>query len=211
METKINSGIDLESTVDALLAAKERGEHVYCVFNGVTLHSDTVSMDSAYMEVTGYTRKEYYQRRKEFIENYKKEEQIAEQKAKENIPNWIERGQALIFPERYEQWKKCVQTCATNVYHGQELDVALDIMTALENGATMEEAKQIFDKECVSEELKLSVRDILFSFSSKGPEFCEATAYLAMSEENKELFEAKKQENIQLAENNVNKTSNHRL
>ena len=47
----------LEDIVEALLKAKERGEHYYFDFNGIILHSDTVTMDSAFKEVTGYTKK----------------------------------------------------------------------------------------------------------------------------------------------------------
>lgn len=206
-EIKIHAGDNLESAVYTLLAARERGEHVYCKFNGVILHSDTVSMDSAFMAVIGCTKAEYDQRRKEWKENYEREEKIA----KQNIPSWIKKGQALIFPERYAEWEKCVQVNATDLYHGRVLDAALEIMTALENGATMEEAKQIFDKQEHSGMSTSIVRNILFSFSSKGPEFWEATAYGKISEENKQLIEAKKQENIQLKQNNAEKQSGHKL
>ena len=39
---------------------------------------------------------------------------------------------------------------------------------------------------------------MIFSFSSRGPEFWEATAYGEISPENRELLEAKKQENEEL-------------
>ena len=60
-EIRIMPGNNLESAVYTLLAAKARGEHVYCDFNGHKLHSDTVSMDSAYMEVMGHTKAEHEQ------------------------------------------------------------------------------------------------------------------------------------------------------
>ena len=204
-EIELLLGDNLESAVYTLLAAKARGEHVYCNFNGITLHSDTVSMDSAYMEVLGCTKAEYDKHQKELLENYEREEKVAEQRAKENIPSWIEKGKALIFPERYSEWEKCVQVRATDLYHGYELDAALEIMTALENGATMEEAKQIFDKQGRSGMSASVVRSILFSFSSKGPEFWEATAYGEISPENRQALEAKKQENLQLAKANAEK------
>ena len=80
MERKIEirPGDNLESAVYTLLAAKARGEHVYCDFNGHELHSDNVTMDSAYTEVIGCTKVEYEQRMKEWRENYAKEEKARE-------------------------------------------------------------------------------------------------------------------------------------
>ncbi len=76
MERKIeiNPGEELESAVHTLLEAKARGEHVYCDFNGHELHSDSVTMDSAYIEVLGCTKAEWDQKEKEMHENFEKEE-----------------------------------------------------------------------------------------------------------------------------------------
>ena len=76
MERKIElrPGDNLESIVYTLLAAKARGEHVYCEFNGHELHSDTVTMDSAFTDVIGCTKAEYDQRTKELYEEYTKEQ-----------------------------------------------------------------------------------------------------------------------------------------
>lgn len=204
-EIEVLAGSTLESVVYTLLAAKSRGEHVYCIFNGHKLHSDSVSMDSAYMEVCGYTKEEHDQKMHDWQENYKRQEKIEKQKAKENIPNWIEKGKLLIFPERYEEWEKCVQIRANDLYHGLELDSALEIMQALEDGASMQEASKILYNQGHSGMSAELVRNLLFSFSSKGPEFWEATAYGEISPKNKKLLEEKKQENIQLAKINASK------
>ena len=146
-------------------------------------------------------------KREETQEEWHKNYKEAQERAKANIPNWIEKGEALIFPERYAEWEKCVVARASDLYHGLELDSALEIMTALENGASVEEAKQMFDKQRHSE----ASRNIVFAFSSKGPEFWEATAYEEISPENKQILEAKKQENAQLIQANGPKTSGPKL
>ena len=74
-EIKFSIGENLESAVYTLLAAKARGEKVYGEFNGHVLHSETVSMDSAYMEVLGCTKAEHDKQMEEWRENYKKEGQ----------------------------------------------------------------------------------------------------------------------------------------
>ena len=76
--------------------------------------------------------------------------------------------------------------------------MALDIMKALDDGASIEEAQDIFNHQSHSSVTDSFVRNMIFSFSSRGPEFWEATAYGEISPENRELLEAKKQENEEL-------------
>ena len=67
---RVEAGETIEDVVNKLLDYKERGEHVYTYFNGHKLHSDTVSLDSAYLEITGYTQQEFNEKR---MTNLKKE------------------------------------------------------------------------------------------------------------------------------------------
>ena len=183
---KVKRGGSLEDVVSVLLDAKARGESVYCEFEGHKLHSDNITMDSAFLEVTGLDKEDYDR------------EQTKIKRAKENIPVWIKEGEALIFPERHKKWKECVKARAADIYHGQDLDMALDIMKALDDGASIEEAQDIFNHQSHSSVTDSFVRNMIFSFSSRGPEFWEATAYGEISPENRELLEAKKQENEEL-------------
>lgn len=183
---KVKRGSSLEDVVSVLLDAKARGESVYCEFEGHKLHSDNITMDSAFLEVTGLDKEDYDR------------EQTKIKRAKENIPVWIKEGEALIFPERHKKWKECVKARAADIYHGQDLDMALDIMKALDDGASIEEAQDIFNHQSHSSVTDSFVRNMIFSFSSRGPEFWEATAYGEISPENRELLEAKKQENEEL-------------
>ena len=137
---------------------------------------------------------------KEWLEDWEKEQKAAEEKAKESIPSWIERGKALIFPERYEEWEQCVQVRAKDLYHGMDLDAALEIMEVLDKGASIEEAKKILDDQNHSGMSDSIVRNIIFHFSSKGPEFWEATSFERIPLETRRIIKAKKKENKQLAE-----------
>ena len=47
----------LENVVNILLATKERDEYINCDFEGHESHSDNITMDFAYIEVLGYTKK----------------------------------------------------------------------------------------------------------------------------------------------------------
>lgn len=76
-QIKLASYDTLESAVYTLLAAKARGQHVWCYFNGHKLYSDNVTMDSAYLELTGRTKKEFDQQLLESREQFKKSRQEA--------------------------------------------------------------------------------------------------------------------------------------
>lgn len=203
MEKQIIFTGDLDNAISVLLAAKERGEKVWGNFNGHVLHSDTASVDSIYLEVTGYTKVEFEKRRNELIEESKKERENAQQKALENIPNWIQMGKTIIFPERYEEWEKCVKIRANDLFYGLEIDASLKIMQALENGVTVEEAAKMLEGQSgLAADL---IRRIVFDFSSRGPEFWEGTVRGDMTPEDMLKIEEKKQENIQLAQANAQK------
>lgn len=84
-------------------------------------------------------------------------------------------------------------------YYGKDIDYALEIMEALDKGVSMEEAIEILNGQDNSEVPKSTIRSIIFSFSSKGPEFWEASADGEISLKNKQTLEAQKQENKLLA------------
>lgn len=148
------------------------------------------------------TQKEYerrmHEKRMEILLKETKREQEEAAKAIESIPSWIKKGYALIFPERYNEWVQCVSIRATYIYHGMDLEAALEIMEALEKGVSMEDAEKILANQNHSPSSESVVRNIVLSFSSKGPEFWEATARGEISPESKKNLEEKKQENIEL-------------
>lgn len=74
VEIKVEAGDSLESIVYLLLAARARGEKAFANFNGHILHSDTVSLDSAYDEIFGYTKAEFDKAAKEMEEKMQNEE-----------------------------------------------------------------------------------------------------------------------------------------
>jgi hypothetical protein len=52
-------GSTIEHIVNELLSYREKGKLAVAKFNGVTLYSDTVTLDSAYLEITGITKTEF--------------------------------------------------------------------------------------------------------------------------------------------------------
>lgn len=59
LKVNFTPGDTIENAVNQLLKHKEKGQLAYGDFNGVTLYSDTVTMDGAYKEIIGKTKAEY--------------------------------------------------------------------------------------------------------------------------------------------------------
>jgi hypothetical protein len=52
-------GRTIDEVVAGLLKCREEGKLAFAKFNGVNLYSDTVTLDSAYKEITGMTKSEF--------------------------------------------------------------------------------------------------------------------------------------------------------
>ncbi len=117
-----------------------------------------------------------------------------------DVSSWIKRGKEIIFPERYDEWLECVKVRSVDIYHRKEIEYSLEIMEALNSGASMEEAKEIFKNQEHSNITWAMTRNIVFSFSSLGPEFWENTELGKISPETRKILELKKQENMELKE-----------
>lgn len=59
MELRSFWGLPLEKVVTKLLEYHKQNRLVSAYFNGVTLYSDTVTMDDAYLKITGKTKAEF--------------------------------------------------------------------------------------------------------------------------------------------------------
>ncbi|MBQ6323225.1 MAG: hypothetical protein IJI22_00135 [Bacilli bacterium] len=100
MEKKIEieAGKSLEDVVNILLDAKEKGERAFCEFNGHILHSNDISMDSAFLEVVGCTKAEHDQKIKDYLENYEQEIKSREEREEEYLQKVEDsRGQEKII------------------------------------------------------------------------------------------------------------------
>lgn len=188
-------GSTLEECVNALLKFKSRGESVFVDFNGHKLYSCDITMDGAYQEVLGKTKAEFDKAQEEWQKEYEERTARKEAEAKAKIPTWIKKGETFIYPERMEEWTQCVEARASDLYHGMDLDAAIEIMEKLENGASLDEAKELLDSQDHSGTSYEMVRNIIFSFSKQGPEFWEHTAYGEISPEARQAIKDKKREN----------------
>lgn len=167
----------IDTVVKRLLEAKDEGKHIYCNFNGVKLYSDSVTLDSAYIEIYGFTKEERDERLKKDIEKNKKRMEEDRKHAIENIPNLIEKGTQLIYPFRHEEWAKLVEADANGNYCGLITTSAIRIMTAIEEEKTIEELVEMFKEQGHSGLSASLTRNIIMTYSKNGYPFYEATKY----------------------------------
>ena len=186
----------LDNAVKLLNDARAEGRNIYIEFNGQKLYSLLDDEDSCYMKVVGTTKKEYEQEQQRLSEEWEKKEKEENAKAQSKIPYWIEEGNKLIYPQMQQEWARCVAIRAGDIYHGAELDNALEIMKALDNISGEEgliEAKKILDDAGHSGSSYGTTTRIIFTFSKRGPEFYR-DIYLnnnLYDEDEKEIIEEK--------------------
>lgn len=164
-------GVNLDEAIKTLETEKKSGNNVYIDFNGHRLYSLLDDENSCYMKVLKKSKVQWEKDRRESLKRLEQEIKERERQAEIKIPKWVERGEKLIYPQRRDSWKHCVDIRVHDLYHGMDLDNALDIMECLENGGTVEEANKILEDANHSGMSYGIVLSIIVSFSKRGPEF----------------------------------------
>jgi len=161
-------GNDIESAVKELKSHKGL---VCGSFNGQMLYSDIDDVDSAYKKITGKTKSEFDAERKAENDRYKEEQK----KHKESIPElakeWIAKGNEILDEQYHEKWAKCVPIRLDDLYQGMELKCCLDIVSELNKGCSLDEAKTIIEGQGHSGMSFGLVCSMVKSFCDRGQEF----------------------------------------
>lgn len=168
-------GYRLKDVVSELLWNKQQGKEVCCDFNGVTLTSSDVTLDNAYLAVTGMTYAECQENEKRSIEKWKQEEEEYKREVPSLKKQYLIDSLYLIKPEQIDEWVKVVGARLSDLYKGFDLAAAIDILKALDGGASIKEAKNIIDNQGHSGMSYGVVRLIVKQFSPRGQEFWDAT------------------------------------
>ncbi len=163
-------GRNIEECVNELLRYKEKGKLVFGVFNGHKLYSDTVTMDSAYKEITGNTKKEFDDYIKKQNEEYQRQKQEHIKAIPEKAKLWMDKGREILDKSKWELWDKIVPIRLNDLYQGMELKCCLDIVEILNKG-TLEEAKREIESQGHSGMSFGLVCSMVKEFSLKGEEF----------------------------------------
>jgi predicted nuclease with TOPRIM domain len=167
------AGNTIEQAVNQLLNYKAQGKLVCGEFNGITLYSDTVTMDSAYKEITGKTKAEFDKGQQEWKDNYDKQKQEHEEKIPELTKVWMEKGREVLTEDKWEYWDKIVPIRLNDLYQGMELGNCLDIVNILNNNGTLDEAKEVIENQGHSGMSFGLVCAMVREFCDRGSEFVE--------------------------------------
>lgn len=165
--------LDLDSCIDYLIKCRQQGKSVWVEFSGQRLYSCDATVNNIYMQVLGKTKEEFEKDEKEFFEGVdsKKAERSAELENKKS--DWLNAGSKLIYPERLNEWKKCVDISIDGLYEGSELANAITVMEMLNAGTSFENVKSYLNGLNTSGGSASMIQNIILNFSKKGPDFFE--------------------------------------
>lgn len=98
---------------------KKYGLSAYGEFNGITLFSDTVTIDYAYTKISGKTKVEFDKAYQDKMDEYDE----IKRKHKESIPEqsilWMERGRKILTEDRWSYWDEIVSVRLNDIYRGE--------------------------------------------------------------------------------------------
>lgn len=172
--TKIEFGLgNLEGAIKELSHFKVKNELVYGTFNGVDLHSDTDDIESAYLKVTGKTKKEFDAYQKEQSDKYEKEKLEHQASIPQQTIEYIKKGNEILDEKYHTLWAECVPIRLSDLSRGFELQCCLDIVKELNAGVQFSEIKPLLDKQGHSGRSFGLLCSMLESFAERGKEFVD--------------------------------------
>ena len=166
-------GVDLDRCIDYLIKCREQGKSVYIMFNGQKLFSCDATVNSIYMQVLGKTKEEFEKDEQEYFSRYREEMTKKREESKANREKWKKIGCKYIFPERVEEWEKCVDITVGGVYGGTDLEKAITAMEMLESGTSFENVCNYIKGINTSGNSASLIKTLILNFSKKGPDFFE--------------------------------------
>ena len=180
---------NLDNAAKFLKDMKSRNGNVYIDFNGRKLYSQFDNLDSCYVKVCGRNKAEQDLAEKRWHENFKRRQALEEAKAAKKVPEWQERGYAIIHEELKSEWNKCIEARVNDIYHGAELENALQIMECLAKGEPVEKAIKIAESANHSGASWGMMMSIVTNFSKRGTEFYRANYKELNIKDEKYLYE----------------------
>ena len=168
---EFGAGYSIERAMQDLARFKERGELVFGEFNGQKLYSDVDDLDTAYKKITGKTKADFDAEEKSENDRYKEEQRKHKEAIPELTKEWIEKGNAILDEKYHETWAKCVPIRLDDLYQGMELKCCLDIVSELNKGCSLDEAKTIIERQGHSGMSFGLVCSMIKSFCDRGEEF----------------------------------------
>ena len=186
-EIEVPGGTMFDTVVQQLLEAKARGEKAYAKFNGQYMTSDSVN------EHTIEDRRRLEQ---EELRDYYARRDAMYDELRANEGNFLEQGKEIIFPERHEAWEKFVSDSYVHGFGGREVRWTLEVLQALAQGATLEEAKEVIADQGHSTSTYYYVADQVLHFSNRGPDFYSFVAPELVNDRKQEIEEIRNENKV---------------
>ena len=162
---------DIEECVSILEQYKCKGLLVSTIFNGITLYSDTVTLDSAYIAIIGETKADYDNSFERVIKNLHIEKEEHERKIPELSKLWMDKGREILPKEKWTDWDILVPRSLHGSLQGFELGWCLNIIQMLNSNETFLAAKEELLKQGHTGGSLRVVCDMVIDFSQIGREF----------------------------------------
>ncbi len=123
------------------------GEIVFGMFNGNIMRSDE-TLDDFYLKYYNKTKSEVMEEERQWHEEYLRREAEHKEAIPRLIVEYRNKARGIIPDDRLAEWDKIVPIRLDDMYHGIELQCALDIISILNKSeditARISEAKTLF-------------------------------------------------------------------
>lgn len=166
-------GRTIEDCVVELLGYKSNDILASGEFNGITLYSDTVTMDSAYLEITGKTKDQWAKDTQDRMDKYDRQAKEHKERMPELTIEWMKKGREVLTEDKWAYWDEIVPIRLSDLYNGMELGNCLDIVKVLNDKQSLEEATVMIRSQGHSGMSFGLVCSMVKEFSSRGNEFME--------------------------------------
>lgn len=129
--------------------------------------------------------------------------QRGKQFADAHISEWLQAGEELVYPEKFEAWKKTVENSPESAFYGLDISKAIEVMRMLDTDAEVKDVVETFKSK---EHCGGYVEKLVLAFSKRGPEYMEqfmSAVGMELTPQMIERLEKLKTENRQYAENEL--------
>lgn len=168
---EMNYGNTIDEAVHELIKYKEKGELAYSEFNGIRLFSDIVTIENAYLAVTGKKKSEREDELENYHINYKQEQDEFKKNLNVLEKEWMRKGKQVLTEDVWQIWSDIMPKSLNGIYQGLELEASLDIAQILNNNGTLEQAKEKMNSQNHSGTSFMLVCQIVRRVTKRGEEF----------------------------------------
>jgi hypothetical protein len=137
----------IEAAVAVLQEHHALGQKVFIEFNGVNLYSDTVTLDAAYLAICGKTKAEYEKQKEEWREEQRKKDEEHKARIPALVEEWKLKGREILDEQYWAFWDGILPIRLGDLYKGMELGMSLEIVKALNDGCSLDDAESIMDNQ----------------------------------------------------------------